>query len=128
MFTFGAFAQNNDTDYFKLYKDGKNNKKKQVYLKFDQNFKRNLHATQETFVFKNTFVFVNTGKKCQAQEKIVFSNVEDLYTIEQKVLEKHIKDVQKEYGFKPVYPLEHVALKVHLIKDDDCVVLDWKRQ
>ncbi|EDP95286.1 hypothetical protein U8527_15815 [Kordia algicida OT-1] len=128
IFIMGAHAQENDTDYFKLHKDGQKIKKKQIYLKLNQNFKKSVYDVKETYVYKDKFVFTNTGKKCTKEEKVIYSNVEDLYSIEKKVLEEHMLEIQKKYGFKPVYPLNHVALKILLIKEDNCFVLNWKRQ
>lgn len=120
-------AQNSHPNHFSLYKDGELIKKEEVYLKYDANYEERIINDKQVFIYKNKFLFTKK-EKCEQNMKVVFSDVKDLFLIEQKVLEKHINETEKKHGFKPVYPLKHIALKIFLIKNDECFVVDWMAQ
>lgn len=121
-------AQEENADYYVLYKGGEKIKKKDVFIKYNNDFEKGIYSNTDTFVYKNKIVFKKTERKCKVDENIIYTSVEELPNIETGVIKKEISKVKKEKGFQPVFPLNHVALKVHLIKNEQCFVVDWIKQ
>jgi hypothetical protein len=125
LFSFIVNAQEENTDYYVLYKGGEKIKKKDVFIKYNKDFEKSIYSNTETFVYKNKIIFQRTEKKCNVDKNVTYNSVEELHNIETEIIQKEISKVKKEKGFQPVFPLDHVALKVHLIKNNQCFVVDW---
>lgn len=127
-YAFSMSAQEKSSDFFTLYKGGEKIKKKEIYLKYDQHYETSTSNNVKTFSYKNKLFFEDTKRECEVNHNIKYTDAENLYKIEMKFLEDQINKVQEKQGFKPVFPLKHTALKIYLIRNNDCYLVNWKNQ
>ncbi len=124
-----------DKDHYTLFKGGKPIPKKIVYVLFEAS--DTLKKMGDCLIFeikKNTFthnpkkhVFMELN--IDSMENINFVSIPRLYEMEEAELKNRLDEIEAEEGFRPVPPIGHKVLKVHIVKKSDNKIysyeLDW---
>lgn len=126
-FCLSAIAQNHDnSNYYKLFKDGKNIPRPIIYLfnkcsnviekQNDGDIVFNLKGESFKYLSKKH----KKDKLTTSQfENIEFNKVKELSNLEYEEYSKRALEVKKMEGFKPAPPIGHTILKIYIISKID---------
>ncbi|GAA4891041.1 hypothetical protein GCM10023311_14190 [Flaviramulus aquimarinus] len=125
-FNLSIFAQeNNNSKYYKLYKDGEKVLRPIIYV--FNNSTTNLQKLDNGCVTFNiddqVFKYQpNIHKKdsltLNVIKKIEFKKVKELFNLEHEEYLRTVKEVMDEKGFKPLPPINHSILKILIISKE----------
>tara|TARA_R110000796_G_scaffold41772_4_gene103661 strand:- start:277793 stop:278302 length:510 start_codon:yes stop_codon:yes gene_type:complete len=131
------FSQNDNTDSYKLFKDGKNYPRPIIYLLDDKaNIVDEIETGNKLFIFKKE-IFRHSAEKHNYEllskskiKNIEFVDVSKLLEIEHTEFLRKSEEIEAENGFKPAAPIKHKILKTFvLLSENDTYQVyevDWE--
>lgn len=117
-------SQDNKNEYYRLYKNGELFKKEAVCVRINEDFKKTFNQGKTKYIFKDKMIFIKTNYKIKNNDienlnskKCVHPT--DLFNIEKRNIENSMKVVMDKKGFKPIYPLKNITLKVFICDENN---------
>lgn len=121
---FNSGAQERDNTY-KLFKNGKEYERPVLYL-LENSFEKIYREGQDLFFLTEREKFVHNPNihssfKLQDEEldKLDFHQPRDLYSFEEKEYKEKAESILQETGVKPIPPIKHIILKVHIVRKEE---------
>ncbi|MDZ4146794.1 MAG: hypothetical protein U1C58_00775 [Flavobacteriaceae bacterium] len=118
----GISQEKEYNDYYTLYKGGKQLIKKRVYVLFNEF--DTLKKRGDSLIFEksnNTFIYVpqehhSVKLNFNSINDMVFVSIPQLYKMEETELKRRLDEVEAQMGFRPIPPVNHKVLKVHIVQ------------